>query len=339
MAEKAKTPTASEAAKPLVIEVAKPRRTAKILFLLLVISVIVNFVLYASYQQYFATNVPSEHFHSGSASAENRIALIQLKGTIMGSVTRRTIGQIEQAADDDRVKGVVLNIDSPGGLVADSHQIYHALTKLREKKPIYVSMKRIAASGGLYAAMGAGPKGKIFVEPTTWTGSIGVIIPRYNVKKLAETHGVDYEPLTTGPLKNTLSPFRDLNDTERKVWDAILDDSFDRFLGVIADNRKGLDKDDVRKLATGQIYTAQQAIDNKLVDAVGFEEDVLDALLKETGLKEARVVTYEYPPDLTSILTGMIKAESDAQPLKPLLDTSVPRAMYYCGWGSPSIEE
>ncbi len=305
----------------------------RIVLFLLLVSVGFNLVLYVAYGEYFANvQPPVERFHSGAKDSETRIAVLRLKGTIMGSVTRRMLSQIKRADEDERVKGVVLAIDSPGGLVADSHQIYHALTKLRKKKPIYVAMQRMAASGGVYVAMGAGESGKIFVEPTTWTGSIGVIIPRYNVAKLAETHGVEFEPLKTGPLKDALSPFRDMTEQDKRVWDAILKDSFDRFVGVVAENREDLDDEAVRALATGQIYTAQQALDNKLVDEEGFEEDVIAALQADLKLAEARVVTYDFPPDLLSVVTGFVKVEQPRQPWENVLDASVPRALYYFGW-------
>ena len=148
----------------------------------------------------------------GTKNAREKLAVIQFSGTIMPPFSERWISQIRHAAEDEAVKGVLLEIDSPGGLVADSHQIFHELQKLREDKPVYVSMKRMAASGGYYIAMGAGPEARVYAEPTTWTGSIGVILPRYNAAELASKIGVKTEPLTTGPLKGSLSPFRDLRD-------------------------------------------------------------------------------------------------------------------------------
>jgi protease-4 len=97
----------------------------------------------------------------------------------------RVIKTIKKVRDDKDVKGVLLAVDSPGGTVTNSHQIYHELKKLAEQKPVVVSMGSLAASGGYFVAMGAGPKGKIFAEPTTWTGSIGVIIPHYEVTEVA----------------------------------------------------------------------------------------------------------------------------------------------------------
>ncbi|HBL48422.1 MAG TPA: signal peptide peptidase SppA, partial [Planctomycetaceae bacterium] len=158
---------------------------------LLMISVLFNLGFYAWYQEYFTIGGgPTEQFETGDQFAADKIAIISITGTIMPPFTERILESIKTADEDDRVKGVLLEIDSPGGLVADSHQIYHRLVELRQKKPIVVSMKRMAASGGYYVAMGAGEEGVIFAEPTTWTGSLGVIIPRFDLSGLAENLGV-----------------------------------------------------------------------------------------------------------------------------------------------------
>lgn len=277
-----------------------------------------------------SSQVRREHL-SGERSAASKLAVIRFSGTIMPPFTERWLDQIQEAAEDENVKGVLLSVDSPGGLVADSHQIYHELEKLRAKKPVFVAMKRLAASGGYYLAMGIGPEGRIFAEPTTWTGSIGVIIPRYNARELSEKIGVSSEPLATGPLKDSLSPFREMSDQERAVWDAILDDSFQRFINVIADNRPNLDTDEVRALATGQIYTSSQALAAGLVDEVGYEEDALAALASKAGLTQYEAIEYSSPQTfLDALLSG--KSSTPRSVLTEILEASTPRALYYCSW-------
>ncbi|OYW12647.1 MAG: hypothetical protein B7Z55_18125 [Planctomycetales bacterium 12-60-4] len=245
------------------------------------------------------------------------------------------MAQIKHAAKSDDVKGVLLAVDSPGGFVADSHQIYHEMQKLSEKKPIYVQMQRIAASGGYYISMGAGPKAKIYAEPTTWTGSIGVIIPHYDVTELAKKFGVDAAPLKTGEFKDALSPFRPLSDSERAVWENILNQSYDQFVEVIASNRPQLDTEKVKTLATGQIFTAKDAKANGLVDEIGYEEDSLAALKAAAGLSTARVVTYEHPATLMDVLLSGAHAQTEVDPWRAILEASVPRAMFYCSWFPP----
>jgi len=259
----------------------------------------------------------------------------------MPPFTDGTLQTIQQIQEDEDVIGVVLEIDSPGGLVADSHRIYHALNQLREERgiPIYVAMGRMAASGGYYVAMGAGPEGVIYAEETTWTGSIGVIIPRYDVSKLADQFGVRAEPLTTGPFKDSLSPFRELTAEERDVWDEILDDAFVRFRNVIVDGRANLDADAVEALATGQVFTAQAALENGLVDKIGYLDDAIDDLAEQLHVVgEVRVVQYDTPLTLASLLLGQSKSQTAADPLAKLLDSSVPRAMYFCGWNAGLTE-
>lgn len=346
----------------------KRRWGLRFLILLFVLSLFANFVMYSNFREYFTSaNDPIEKFHSGDELAEDKIAVIRVEGTIMPPMTERVLKQIEEAQDDEAVKGVLLVVDSPGGLVADSHQIYHALEELRGEggKPVYVAMKRLAASGGYYIAMGAGPEGKIFAEPTTWTGSIGVIIPRYDVSGLAESWNIKSAPLKTGKFKDALSPFREISEDERAVWAEILNESFARFLSVIDENRPAVsirkleepadpedpevvpnslelvsdnaEGNDKKDLATGQIFTAIDAQKAGLVDEIGFEDDAIDQLKEKLGLEEVRVVTYETPVTLWEMLLGLGKAHAPEEREQARLDATVPQAMYYFSWVPPAI--
>ncbi|MEW4530564.1 signal peptide peptidase SppA [Maioricimonas sp. JC845] len=310
------------------------RLLLRLLMFGLVISVLFNLAQFASYQDYVsAGDGPNERFESGDLAAADKIAIVEISGTIMPPFTERILKTIEHVSEDDAVKGVVLAIDSPGGLVADSHQIYHRLQELRQKKPMVVTMGRIAASGGYYVAMGAGPDSPIFVEPTTWTGSIGVIVPRYDVSKLAEKIGVESDSLQTGKFKDTLNPLRPMTEDERAMWGAIIDDAFLRFKTVIADNRSDLDLEQVGELATGQIYTADQALEAGLVDEIGYQEDAIAVLKEKLGLSEVRVVRYSYPATLVDLLTASAQTRSHGtELLREILESQVPRAMYFCGW-------
>ncbi len=301
----------------------------------LVLSVLANVSMYVGYRDYFGESTPPlERYRSGERTATARIAVLEVEGTIMPPYTERYLRMIERAEEDDDVKGILLVVDSPGGLVADSHQIYHALVEMRKKtqKPVVVSMRRIAASGGLYVAMAAGPEATIFAEPTAWTGSIGVIVPHYDMTGLGEKLGVagTHPALKTGELKDSLSPLRPLSEKDVEVWKAIIGDSFERFLKVIADNRDNLDKEEVRALATGQIYTANQALENGLIDEIGFEEDALEALKEQIGVEKVRVVTYRWNQTLYDVLTGSVEASQPENRWRDVMESTVPRAMYYC---------
>lgn len=337
-------------------------RCTRILAVGLIASLVTNLVLYISYQDYFsAVSPPTEKFHSGDRAANNKIAVLRMSATIMPPFTERMLRSIKRATEDDSVKGVVLVIDSPGGLVADSHQIYHRLQALSKAKPMVVAMKRIAASGGYYIAMGAGPDATIYVEPTTWTGSIGVIIPRYNASGLASKIGVVSEPLKTGRFKDSLNPFRDLHDAEITLWRTILHESFEQFLTVIADNRPRMYRKDqrlfgmnaaaacamrdeldpqtgtaVEDVATGRIFTANQALAVGLVDKIGFVDDAIAELKDRLDMDSIRVVQYQHPQTILGLFAGSMKAQQPEQRWQALMDATVPRAMYYCA-GLPVI--
>lgn len=303
----------------------------RMMFSFLLLSLFLNFALLSS-EADLDTGPLQEHV-SGDELADDSIAIIEISGTIMPPFTERIIDLVETARDDDDVKGVVLSIDSPGGLVADSHQIYHRLKQLSEKKPVYVSMKRMAASGGVYVAMGAGENGRIFAEPTTWTGSIGVIIPRYDLTGVAEKFGVQSDSLTTGPFKDSLNPFKPIGEDERAVWGEIMDDAFTRFVEIVAEGRKSLDVETVRtKLATGQIFTANQAVENGLVDEIAFQEQVVEILQADLGLSSVNVFKYKRQPTLLDVLMGTVTAREPETLWQKTLEATVPKAMYYCSW-------
>ncbi|MCA8987918.1 MAG: signal peptide peptidase SppA [Planctomycetaceae bacterium] len=304
----------------------------RLLMLLLFLSVMLNFMLISAQDDLFTElDGPMESYLSGDREAEQKIAVIRVSATIMPPFTERILDQIEHATEDDNVKGMVLVVDSPGGLVADSHQMYHRLQKFSEKKPLYVQMQRIAASGGYYIAMGVGEKGKIFAEPTTWTGSIGVIIPHYNAVELASKVGIKSEPLTTGEFKDSLSSFKPISDRDREVWDAIIDEAFQKFLGVIQSGRPNLTRAQIEELATGQVFTADQALNNGMVDGISFLDDTISTLEKDLDLGPLKAIEYEYAPSLTEILMGAKQTSSEWQLLQNLLASPAPHAFYMLG--------
>lgn len=323
---------------PIIIQQLPPgpfraqRWLVRLLLIALIFSLIYSARLNSEYSAYFQKgDGPTERYRSGDKQATDKIAVLDVSGTIMPPFTGHFLKAIKRVKEDKQVKGVLLVIDSPGGLVADSDQIYRKLVDLQKTKPIYVSMKRIAASGGVYVAMGCGKDGKIFAEPTTWTGSIGVIIPRYDASKLAEKVGVAADSLKTGEFKDSLDPLRALTDRDRNMWGEILDESLQRFINIVADNRKELDIDKVKELATGQLFTSAQAKANGLIDEIGDEEVALDALKTKLGLTKVRVVEFNSPISLMDLLLGAVQSRDPETQFRKLLEMSVPRAMYFCG--------
>lgn len=309
------------------------RILTRILTVVLIVSLLLNVSLLSDSSMLMSdmTGPVEKHFR-GDRSASDKIAVLKIDTTIMPPYTEKIFDVIKKIDEDDSVKAVILQVDSPGGLVADSHEIYHKLKALAAKKPIYASMRRLAASGGYYVAMGVGEKGKIFAEPTTWTGSIGVIIPRYDISELASTYGIKSDPLTTGKFKDALSPFKSLTEDERGVWKEILDDAYNRFVGVIVENRTQLTRDQVLDVATGQIFTANQALEKGLVDQIGFIDDVITALRNDHDLESARVVEYEFTPTISQLLFGQASFKAPPTMLETIMEQSVPRAMYLFSW-------
>lgn len=308
---------------------------SRILFFLLVMSVLLNLALIASNPQLQAgLGGPQEHYVSGDSQASAKIALIKVDTTIMPPYSERILEAIEKAKKDDNVKGVLLVIDSPGGLVSDSHRIYDRLKELQAKKPMFVSMKRIAASGGYYVAMGCGPEGQIFAEPAAWTGSIGVIIPHYDVSEFADTYGIKSKPLTTGDMKDSLSPFKPLNEQDKEIWGEIMDESYQRFVDLIRENRgDALDSEQFDEVRDGRVLTALQAQEVGLIDQIGYQKDATKALAEKVGLGKYQVVEYKHPPTVTDILLGSAQSDSPAAVYNQLIELSVPKAMYLCSWG------
>ena len=164
-------------------------------------------------------------------------------------------------------------------------------------------------------------------------------LTKTELRKLADKIGVASDPLKTGEFKDALNPFRPMTENERKLWENILDQSFQKFIKVIDDNREPLDADAVKALATGQIYTADDAKEKKLVDEIGYEEDALKALQAKLGLEKARVVYYRTETTvLEQLMSGSVQAKPAVDPWKMLVESTVPRAMYLCSW-LPALPE
>jgi protease-4 len=327
-------------------------RYGRFLLFLLLIAVAVIIGQHASYKEYFSpADQPTEKYHSLSKTATDKVAIIKIEGTIMnaeGYIKK----QIDRVRQDKNVKAVVLRIDSPGGTVTASDYLYHQLRKLatedrgtKEKEfPIVVSMGGMCASGGYYLAMSAGGRDDVlFAEPSTWTGSIGVVIPHYDVSDLLANWNIKDDSIVSDKFKLMGSPTRQLSpeqrEEERKLLQELVDLSFARFKDVVLGGRPKL-KDDEKSLktvTTGRIFTAGQAKDLKLVDEIGFLDDAIARAVKLAGgdEKSMRCVNYEEPPGALKMILG---ADAPVQPaaakldLAAVLDLTAPRAYYLCTW-------
>ena len=283
---------------------------------------------------YFDTSAGlNEKFHSGAKFASNKVAIIDISGLIVGGdgYVKRQIDRVRQ---DQSVKAIVLRIDSPGGTITGSDFIYHHLNKLRDERklPIVVSMGSLAASGGYYVAMAVGDQeDSIYAEPTTTTGSIGVIIPHYDFSGLLTRFDIKDDSIMSHPRKEILSMTRPISEDHREILERYVGEAFDRFKEIVKSGRPRFRDDEAAldELATGEMFTANQALDNGLIDQIGFVEKAIERALDLAGLslENARVVQFQRPTSLLS-LAGMARAPSDGPDLAALLDLTVPRAYY-----------
>jgi protease IV len=325
-------------------------RYGKLVLIALIFAVMGLIGISTAYQNYFSSpGGPQEKYHSLNKTADKKIAIIRVSGTILegdGFVKK----QIDRVRDDQEIVGVVLRIDSPGGTVTGSDYLYHHLVHLVEERklPLVVSMGSICASGGYYMAMAVGDQeDAIFAEPTTWTGSIGVVIPHYDFSGLLEQFHVKDDSIASHKNKLMGSPTRMLSDEERaeerNLLQVLVEKSFSRFKKIVRNGRPQFQQNEeaLAKVTTGEIFTASQALDLGLVDKIGFLEEAIGRAAELAGHdpESLRCIKYEKPPtSLSSLLTVASKSHHQAigHELQTLLDMSAPRAYYICTW-LPSV--
>ncbi len=208
-----------------------------------------------------------------------QIARIEISGVIAGA-TRKRVLEALKTVEERKFPALLLRIDSPGGTVGDSQEIYEALKKLQQKTKIVASFGNISASGGVYIGMGAP---HIVANPGTITGSIGVILRGNNLERLLEKVGVSFKVIKSGPYKDILAFDRELTEPEKNILQELIDVSYQQFVQTIADARK-LAVDTVRTFADGRIFTGQQALELGIVDRLGTEDDARRWAIELAGL-------------------------------------------------------
>lgn len=259
--------------------------------------------------------------------------------TSSGYNHQQTLEMIKEIDNDDTVKAVLLEVNSPGGGVYESSELAKALQKLQaHHKPIYVNMKNMAASGGYYISAAAD---KIYASEETVTGSIGVIMSGMNYASLLDKLGVKDQTYKSGALKDLGSSTRATTAEEAEVLQEHVNRAYDRFVEVVSKGRK-MDVASVKKIADGRIYDGLQAKENGLIDEIGFEEDCLADLQQKYDLKNAQVIEYttNTPSFLASWLnqvkTNLLKPQaSTEETVKAIVQAigtpQAPKAMYYYG--------
>lgn len=287
-----------------------------------------------------------EKFYAGDENATKKIAIISITGAI-GSGEGYVKHQIDRVREDESVEGVIVRVDSPGGTVTGSDYIFHHLNRLRQERklPIVVSMGGMAASGGYYVSMAVGDQEQsIYAEPTSVTGSIGVIIPHYDISGLLNEFGVKDDSIVTHPRKQMLSMTREIPEEHRQLLQDHVDSTLGRFIEVVKSGRpklregEGLQFGEI-DLATGEIFTADKAVEYGLIDKIGFIEDAIERVceLQGLGVDEVRVVRYSPPPSLFNFSSLKVQQGVGAGTLLEALENTAPRAYVLCSWAPPMI--
>ncbi|PWW26130.1 protease-4 [Cytobacillus oceanisediminis] len=318
---------------------------------LFVFSVVLNFVtafaftdiessvtdLFAGSNEAFMEEVIEE------GNAMKKIAVLDVNGVIQdtgdaaslfaspGYNHKGFMENLEYVKEDEAVKAIIIRVNSPGGGVVESAEIHDKIVEIQKetKKPVYISMGSMAASGGYYISA---PADKIFASPETLTGSLGVIMQGYNYAGLAEKYGVEFVTIKSGPYKDIMSPTRDMTEEERKILQSMINNSYEGFVKVISEGRS-LPEQKVKEIADGRIYDGRQAKELNLIDGFGYDDDVIEQLKKDHNLKGAQVVEYTENLGFGSIFSmGARKIMGEdlemAGLMKMLSQPNSPRLMY-----------
>lgn len=221
-----------------------------------------------------------DRYYEQTGSGSGKVAVVNLDFTILSSES--IVRQFIKFGDDKSIKAIILKVNTPGGGVAASQEMYEIIKRTRDKgKPVIVSISSLGASGGYYAACG----GSIIVaDPGSLVGSIGVIMNLMNFKDLAEKIGITENIIKSGELKDAGNPFRELNEKDKEYFQDIVNDSYDQFLDVVSKERK-MDKEKLKEYANGRVFTGRQAKDIGLIDSLGTFEDAVRIAGRMAGIE------------------------------------------------------
>ncbi|MGB9720930.1 MAG: signal peptide peptidase SppA [bacterium] len=238
------------------------------------------------------------------------IGVIEIEGIISSS--KKTVRDIKHFTEDGGISAILVRVDSPGGGVAASQEIYEELKKARFQKKVVVSMGALAASGGYYVSL---PADLIVANPGTITGSIGVIMQFPIFEELMKKIGIDYQIIKSKEHKDIGSPFRKMDEKEKKLLQDVVTDVYEQFVQATCDAR-GLPRDSVLKFADGRIITGNQAKNLGLVDTLGTFEDAVKILGDMLGIEKPNLV---YPPKKLSLVEMLTE---------PVERTFIPKLLY-----------
>lgn len=263
---------------------------------------------------------------NSAAPSEPYIAIVQVSGTIQeqteteiwetaaGYQHNDTLAYIDALMEDPYNRGILLYVDSPGGTVYESEELYLKLKEYKDKtgQPIWEYMAHYAASGGYMISMNSD---KIYANPNTTTGSIGVIMSGYDMTGLYEKLGIRYVSITSGENKDSSQ----MTDSQVAIYQSQVDECYEKFVNIVTEGR-GMSEDQVRKLADGRTYTAQQALDHGLIDEIALYDDMKSAMSEELGVYEFYVPEKEM--NLLTQLFSMINKNTPKSEAQVLLETA-----------------
>lgn len=282
----------------------------------------------------------SEIHVSGNRFSDEKVAILTISGTIVGSDEGFIQKQINAVLKDLSVRAVVLRVNSPGGTISGSDYYLEQMKRMKRERdiPIVVSMGATAASGGYYVSMVGD---ELYAEPTTITGSIGVIFPMFNLSELCEKIGVKSDPIVSGPYKSMGSMTRPLTDEERSIFQSIINDSFVRFKKIIRDSRKEFAEtpEKLDEIATGQVYTADQALENGLIDRIGFLDEACDRAIELAGLIPTRCKVFKYKSKFGFADFLSVQDEDVTTQVRLLKSVTQPQAYYIMPGVVPDVVE
>ena len=257
-----------------------------------------------------------------------KIAVINIEGIIDTEQAEGIYRQLKTAREDRRVKGLILRVNSPGGTISASDQIYNEIVKYRRQteKPVVAFMQGVADSGGYYTSVACD---KIIAEPTVITGSIGVIIGYLVVQHLFEEKlGIQPVIIKSGQKKYWPSSFRQPTPEELQyLQDKVLSPAYERFVQIVNEGRPSLTLADVKRLSDGSIYGAAEALDEKLIDEIGYLDEAIELAKSLAGIEKAHVVQYRKPFSLSDFLHSASTNIASFNRTS-LYDLSRPQALY-----------
>ena len=260
-----------------------------------------------SYIQMFLRSQSVHKLTLVDGNSDETIQKISIEGEIGAEMTNTysrasVINQIKEAKSNSNVKAILLSVNTPGGGVYETAELYNELKN--SGKDVYVSMKKQATSGGYYVSMAAK---KIFANTETTTGSLGVIMSYVSAQKFLNDHGIKQETIRSGEQKAVGGLTEDLPESTRKIYQEQNKEAYDRFVKAIAQGRS-MSEDEVRKLADGRTYTGTQAVENKLIDKIGTEEDLINFIKEDKKLSNPKVIELRPDKAAESLLSRFVKA-------------------------------